>query len=446
MAQGDVVLSTAASPRAPSKGTPSAKIDPRGPTSAAVVVGGFLALTLASRPASLDSPLPWTLDPTGYLHGTWYVLLYFATIPAKELMNAFLGIAARSVFGFRRMDEGEGTVRKLEVLETIDLCFLALNTLVEFIGMNHIVAFLIAGPVETRLRTFGLLNGPVAFIAAMCLNDLIYYPFHLVAHKRTFYPYCHKQHHRQFVPFRGYADAANQHPFEQMYGFCIFIASLHFTSKSVGLHAATAWCAFLAWAVLNIANHLAFDSQIHLPLPYPAFPRDHQMHHRFPQCNYSTLTSFCDRAFGTFRPYKELGEPIARPEEKAWYEAKDPDKKERKESVDRRPEAIPSVYSVLALAVAMFLATVVLEVFHIGKLPDAYDFASLIHPALLFVNMAIVCLAAEPSSSKGPQKADASGNGVAEAVPEGHAKQFIGGKSVWKASLVPDKPKPFKRE
>eukprot|EP00438_Fugacium_kawagutii_P034948 Skav211768 [mRNA] locus=scaffold674:508479:513919:+ [translate_table: standard] len=84
---------------------------------------------------------------------------------------------------------------------------------------------------------------------------------------RDLYPYCHKQHHRQFVPFRGYADAANQHPLEQMYGFAIWICSLWIISKVQGLHAATAWFGTLAWAVLNICNHLPFDTRIHLPLP-----------------------------------------------------------------------------------------------------------------------------------------------------------------------------------
>mmetsp|Transcript_91477 Transcript_91477/g.222132 ORF Transcript_91477/g.222132 Transcript_91477/m.222132 type:complete len:433 (+) Transcript_91477:50-1348(+) len=432
MANAKTVRSSGDSPPSSGKRAPLAKVDPRGPFSAAIVVGAFAALTLAAEPAKPGSALPWTLNPTGYLHGVWYVLLYALTIPAKELMNALLGLAGSVVFGFKRMDEGEGAVRKLEVLEAIDLCYLALNTMVEFIGMNHIVAFLLAGSPEPRLSSFGVLNGPVAFVTVMCINDIIYYPFHLIAHKREFYPYCHKQHHRQFVPFRGYADAANQHPLEQAYGFSIFIASMHLTSKFVGLHASAAWCCFITWAVLNIANHLAFDSKIHLPVPYPAFPRDHQMHHRFPQCNYSTLTSFCDRVFGTFKPYRELGVPITR-EEPAG-------KSDSKEQGNQRPEAVPSAYSVAVLGLALMAAAVAVEALQLGGLPEVVELVSLVKPAIVIANVAAVCAAAEASgtSSSGVSPDNTRTSKLVEAVPTGGYKSLQG---VQKAEK-----KPFKAE
>jgi len=388
-------------------------------------------LTLASEPAKPGSFLPWTLNPTGYLHGSCYVLLYALTIPAKELMNTFLGLAAKAVFGFRRMDEGQGVVRKLEVLETVDLCYLALNTMVEFIGMNHVVAFLACGPVETRLRSFSIVNGPVAFVVVMCLNDIIYYPFHLVAHKRGLYPYCHKQHHRQFVPFRGYADAANQHPLEQMYGFFIFISSMHLTSRFLGLHASAAWCCFLGWAVLNIANHLAFDSTIHLPLPYPALPRDHQMHHRFPQCNYSTLTSFCDRLLGTFRPYRELGVPIGRQDS--------PAKSEGRESEGQRPEAVPSGYSVAVLGLALLAAATACEAMELGELPEASEAVLLLKPAIAIIIATVICGAVEAASAPpDPGAVVATDLGTSELVETVPKEGFSAG-CFWKASGKPAK-------
>lgn len=346
-------------------------IDFRSPCSALVFVFGFVLLTLASKPVQAGAFLPWTVNPTGYLDGAWFIFLYISTIPGKEILNIILNHLASSVFGFKKMDESDGKVHKLELLETVDLCYLAFNTIMEFLGMNHIVACLINGPVEQRLQAFNVINGPVAFVVIMCLNDIIYYPFHLIAHKRAFYPYCHKQHHRNFVPFRGYADAANQHPFEQFYGFFIFIASVHLAAMTVGVHAGTAWFAFLAWAVLNIANHLAFDSKIHLPLPYPAYPRDHQMHHRFPQCNYSTLTTMCDRAFGTFRPYKDLAKSA-----------------EKKSFDSSRLEALPSAWSVVLCATCIGVAAIVVEVIHSGTVPQAGELASLVNMSFLAIAVA----------------------------------------------------------
>jgi len=346
-------------------------IDFRSPCSALVFVFGFVLLTLVSKPVQAGAFLPWTVNPTGYLDGAWYIFLYLSTIPGKEILNVILNHLASSVFGFKKMDESDGKVHKLEVLETVDLCYLAFNTIMEFLGMNHVVACLINGPVEQRLQAFNVINGPVAFVVIMCLNDIIYYPFHLIAHKRAFYPYCHKQHHRNFVPFRGYADAANQHPFEQFYGFIIFITSVHLAAMTVGVHAGTAWFAFLAWAVLNIANHLAFDSMIHLPLPYPAYPHDHQMHHRFPQCNYSTLTTMCDRAFGTFQPYKDLANSA-----------------EKKSFDSSRPEALPSAWSVVLCATCIGMAAIVVEVIHSGTVPQAEELASLVNMSFLAIAVA----------------------------------------------------------
>jgi len=140
---------------------------------------------------------------------------------------------------------------------------------------------------------------------------------------------------------------------EQTYGFSIFVVSLHIAAATVGLHVATAWLAALSWALFNVANHLAFDSLLHLPLPYPAYPRDHQMHHRFPQCNYSTLTTIMDRYFGSFRSYQAMQKNA----------------KLTPQSLDR-PEAVPSPYSVLGLGVGLAVAGVLAERVITGSLPS----------------------------------------------------------------------------
>ncbi|CAJ1359774.1 unnamed protein product [Effrenium voratum] len=323
------------------------------PALALVVALSVGAYSAVSAPAKAGAAFPWTLNPTGLLNdSTTYVGLYAVTIPAKELLNIVLKFLGGRVVGYTRMDEGDQKVPKLEVLEFHDLCYLALNTLVEFLGMNHIMSFLLGAAVEYQSRNFNIFNGPLAFIAAFVLNDVIYYPFHLVAHRRIFYPYCHKQHHRQFVPFRGYADAANQHPLEQMYGFCIWIGSLWIISKLMGLHAATAWLGTLAWAILNICNHLPYDTALHLPLPYPALPKDHNTHHRFPNTNFATLSTMTDRMFGTFRPYRPAGMNNGSQAEE--------------EKVATLREAVPSQWSVLSMGVMLFFSLLAVEAVQLG--------------------------------------------------------------------------------
>eukprot|EP00927_Polykrikos_kofoidii_P027021 TRINITY_DN23926_c0_g3_i1.p1 TRINITY_DN23926_c0_g3~~TRINITY_DN23926_c0_g3_i1.p1 ORF type:complete len:396 (+),score=34.74 TRINITY_DN23926_c0_g3_i1:49-1188(+) len=366
---------------------PSTALDTRGPLLAVAVVFAFLIASLFCGPAEGSvSGLPWTVDPIGIASTRTYLCLYLLTIPAKHVMDAMLGFLATRVLGFGRMDVGETKIKKLEVLEGVDLSYLALNTMVEFVGMNHVVAFLVGEHVLMPLGDITILNGPVAFLVLMLLNDVIYYPFHLVAHVPWLYPYCHKQHHRQFFPFRGYADAANQHPIEQTYGFSIFIFSLLLTSCSTGLHAGTAGCAFFSWAFFNVANHLAFDSSVHLPLPYPAFPRDHSMHHRLNRCNYSTLTSCMDRAFGTFRRYQALN-------------GTKQESSECTATVCPRPEAVPSPWSVVGLATGISVVGLLVETGRTGAAPPLAGMMALLPVWAVLFLAAVGCAASGLVSS-----------------------------------------------
>jgi len=364
---------TTVAPKAPPKARLKAPLDKRGPVLALAFIGAFVLITIASDPASKEAVLPWTLNPTGYLTFWSFAILYIITLPAKHIMDAGLDYLAETVFGFQRLDEGD-THGKLEVLEAVDLTYLALNTMVEFIGMNHIASVILGQHITYPLSEFTVWNGPVAFFVVMSVNDVIYYPFHWFFHKPIAYPYVHKQHHRQFMPFRGYADAANQHPVEQSYGFSIFIVAMRITSATVGVSASAVWCCFLSWALFNVANHMAFDSLLHLPLLYPAFPRDHQMHHRFPRCNYSTLSTFMDRYFGSFVSYKAIGGSTA-------CFAK-----------QERPEAMPSPWSVVSLAVGLVVAGVVAELVRTGSfLPSQ---ASVFLPTLTFLAVAAAACSA----------------------------------------------------
>jgi sterol desaturase/sphingolipid hydroxylase (fatty acid hydroxylase superfamily) len=439
---------------------PPRPLDKRGPLAAVVAVAIFVVITVTSKPAAEGSALPWTLNPTGYLGFLSFLFLYVVTIPAKEVLTAILNFLGTYIFAFRKMD-GEST-NKLEVLENIDICYLAFNTIVEFVGMNHIAAFLFKAPMDNRLGDFGVFNGPVAFFMCMCVNDIIYYPFHCVAHKRVFYPYVHKQHHRQFVPFRGYYDAANQNPVEQGYGFGIFLVALHITLKTTGLHLGTAWVCALSWAILNISNHLPFDSSVHLPLPYPAFPRDHQMHHRIPTCNYSTLTTMMDRFFGSYKPFKMLGESSAGAPTvtKAWFQNREifhDDGEDSKEPVaEGRPEAFPSAWSVVGLFFALITAVLVAEIFYLGGLPHASNFFHFFKVFMVCLNSAVVCGAVESAGSKAPSKKkwrrqDGRPSGIQEALKEadpvpGVGAKTLGNKKIFKETWEPERAKPFKRE
>eukprot|EP00933_Yihiella_yeosuensis_P055172 TRINITY_DN53871_c0_g1_i1.p1 TRINITY_DN53871_c0_g1~~TRINITY_DN53871_c0_g1_i1.p1 ORF type:complete len:497 (-),score=69.78 TRINITY_DN53871_c0_g1_i1:126-1436(-) len=407
------------------------------------MVGSFITYSLASSPANANSALPWTLDPGGfYSNMSLYVKFYFLTIPAKELLNLILKFIGSYVLRVRKMDESGGGVKKLEVLEFHDLCYLALNTTVEFLGMNHTIAFLMSSELlEWHLRKYNIYSGPCGFILCFILNDAIYYWFHLVAHKRILYPYCHKQHHRQFVPFRGYADAANQHPLEQIYGFSIWIFSMWLVAKLIGLHVSTACVASLLWAILNVCNHLAYDTRVHLPVPCPAFPRDHNMHHRFPNCNYATLSSMMDRIFGTYKPYIHAAKPL-RVSKDLPLGANGMEEKEPRDVFEgkTRPQVVPSPWSFGLTSVCLFLGLLITEVSQRrGAVPDHHEMAVFAKSAVVLFNLALVCCALDPGPEEEPKeetnkKTDEiffKGKRQVEAMPAGFTKSWVKDKAVF---------------
>jgi len=320
---------------------------------------------------------------------------------------------------------------------------------------------MLLGPVDLGLKEFGVLNGPAALALVVVLNDVLFYPAHWLTHAKPFYPCCHRHRHRQFVPVRGYVDAAGQHPVEQMYGFAAFVASLHVVGWSVGLHAGAAATAVLAWAVLNALNHSGFDSKLHLPVPFPAFARDHDTHRRSPRRNVGTLTTLCDRLLGTYQPYKSpLEPPPEPPKELLWFQKTlDPaesvtKKAEQSPLSDARPALFPSHWSLTGTLGCMMLAAWSIEVCCQSRIPALHECFIFAKPAIVLFNVGIVCYGADGSlvpSAKGDEP-DAGTRvytkpRMQEAVAPGHHKQFVGGKHEYKTKVHnPLEPKAYRRD
>jgi sterol desaturase/sphingolipid hydroxylase (fatty acid hydroxylase superfamily) len=143
-------------------------------------------------------------------------------------------------------------------------------------------------------------------LLALGCYDLIYVPFHRLLHVPALYPYVHKHHHRQAVPFRGTFDGINTHPLEFAFGEFLHVWALHvaggFATQVLGVRL-PAWgaLAFLVTGGLMASlNHTRFG--IRIPFVYDV--RTHDVHHRKPRSNYCQFVPWFDMLYGSFEEYR----------------------------------------------------------------------------------------------------------------------------------------------
>jgi sterol desaturase/sphingolipid hydroxylase (fatty acid hydroxylase superfamily) len=247
------------------------------------------------------------LNPLGFAHGSTWGALLVCKSAALALLDAVVVALVRAAcrpagLPFR---EARPNVKGLAALEGIDYFYLAVNQVIEFVFMLHVIRFVLASPggmVVSALGGMGPLNTVVALYLLFVVDDLIYAPAHLLMHWAPLYPYIHKHHHRQIVPKRGYADAGNEHPLEQLVGLGAVWATMQVVGRVCGLHAITILVHFVLYAALALLNHTNMDVSFRF-LGFDYSVGAHEMHHRNPSCNMAQYWMGLDRLMGTWRAY-----------------------------------------------------------------------------------------------------------------------------------------------
>lgn len=350
--------------------------DYRIPVSAIATLAALLVMICASGPLVSNGPPPWLLNPTGLIPSWDYFFIFlFTIVPGGEVLNAMLEMLEEHVLQLPHMTT-VGAKGRLETFTPMDYAMVSCNTVSHFVIVSHLWAILLGPATEKRLESFTIVNGPLAFFASVLVNDLLYWCGHAWMHLRSIYPYAHKQHHRQCVPFRGYMDALNIHPFEEFLGAAILGTAFRIIAATMGMHAGTGWLTFTVWSVFNILNHFDYDSPLHVPVLFPSSPADHQMHHRVPNCNYSKLTMFWDRLFRTYLPYTEIGGKIAPTYEGPRFPSS---------------KALPSPACVAPLMLALPLAALVVEAAYTLSMPSLTDFYSFVPSTLFISGVTVAC-------------------------------------------------------
>lgn len=191
-------------------------------------------------------------------------------------------------------------MKGLEHLQAKDLLYLAINEFINWVFLVHLFRFVLTLPMD--LESLSFTNTVVAFYVTFYTDDFFYYFLHRFMHLPLVYPYIHKHHHRQALPFRGYLDAANESPVEQLLGLACVWSAIQLLHPIVGFHAITVVLFFSVFAIMAIMNHTPYDVQLGLwGLNYSV--RAHETHHRMVRCNYAQNTMLWDRLFGTYLEY-----------------------------------------------------------------------------------------------------------------------------------------------
>ena len=181
------------------------------------------------------TPLSWLLNPWG-LGLLWWVAGYAA------VRAALLGFVDGAVWMLAPFlpplpsRTGPKPVFQHKI-NAMDVTYLVINSLIEYVFSLQIAHLLWhAAYIVHAPSGLGLLNGPVALWLMLIVDDMLYAPLHRFMHLPQVYRFVHKHHHRNTFPARGYIDAANEHPVEQIAALSLHWTAVHIVAHTAGLH------------------------------------------------------------------------------------------------------------------------------------------------------------------------------------------------------------------
>ena len=163
--------------------------------------------------------------------------------------------------------------------------------------------------IPTTTTPWTVLTNIATVLLSLGCYDAVYVPFHRLLHTPLLYPWIHKHHHRQAVPFRGTFDGINTHPFEFAVGEFLHIGALRLAGcllSCVGVQLPFWGCLsfLLTGGLMASLNHTRFG----VAIPFVYDVRTHDVHHRKPKSNYCQFVPWFDILSGSFEAYKTTEE------------------------------------------------------------------------------------------------------------------------------------------
>lgn len=265
----------------------------------AIAVFGGLAYTYPDRAKSVANPFQLSISE----YFKFYTIKTGLLILLDFIITACCQCCKPKRLLFR---EENPNVKGLQQMENIDYIFLVVNSFIEYTYLMNLGSYVVTdGLFMVGWKQASITNTICAFFALFVAADFFYSLAHRFMHLSLVYPWVHKHHHRQMLPKRGYLDAGNEHPIEQMVGFATLWLGTQVVIHSLGVHLVAGIAHFAMYGVLAILNHSEFDIRFHIcriPLFYYSVGA-HEMHHRNPKCNMAQSFMLWDKLMGTFKDY-----------------------------------------------------------------------------------------------------------------------------------------------
>jgi sterol desaturase/sphingolipid hydroxylase (fatty acid hydroxylase superfamily) len=198
-------------------------------------------------------------------------------------------------------------------LQSLDLWYVRLNAYIvtpiyllqfaQYVLLSDYVDWSLVPPLSVLAQIFGI----------FAVFDFFYVPGHRLMHVPAVYPWIHKFHHRQFVPFRGAWDGMLVTPAEYLFGTYLHLFSfrvLELIVSRVGarlsiaaqVHVVVLPIFLVTSMVCACVNHTRYDVYV------PGFfhVSDHAVHHAHPPSNYGQFTMWWDKLYGSYKPFRSL--------------------------------------------------------------------------------------------------------------------------------------------
>ena len=241
-----------------------------------------------------------------YDASTWEWWQYVAWVAVVLLGLEIMAWLTMQLKGFFKTIPAGG--KPLEKLSNLDKAFITFNRTSTALLTYHVIRYTwYASNVKWQLEEISFLNTFVSLAGLYLVYDFFYVFFHWALHIQALYPWVHKHHHRQVVPFRGNTDAVNVHPFEFVVGEYLHLLAIYLLPSS---HIITVFVFIVLGGVLASLNHTRFD----VDLDPIYLVKAHDVHHRLPRSNYGQYTMFWDRVIGSYRPFATKITFVEKPE------------------------------------------------------------------------------------------------------------------------------------